>query len=621
MWFSLGMSLRKAFPDPADWWRRGLWVLPVFYLGSLLAYGGVRNVPFLSDDYANLGNFFAQGFYWTWGEFPWLFFRPLTVLSQWLDLQFWGLHPLPHHIVNMLWHGVNAALVTWFAKFWFERFLGSGSGRAFLPAVLAGAVFLVLPTHTEAVAYIGSRGDLLATCFSLLALNTFARYLEHGRPAHVAWMLFALAAGLFSKESAMSLLPVFGILGAGLWRTAPDRRAAGSRMGKALAASVAVAAAYYAIRFGFIRSWVGAYGFHSEWLRPIWWLPNLGTAVWRMFIPVLSFEQAEVLRRLPGWVGWGCGAGLGGLLAWGAGRPSANRSAAPAWWLTGFGACALVSAYPAILMSLRIDYVAGERWLYLPNVFGAIGLIALGVRVLRERRTWLVVMSALILLYAAGLQRTLRYWTAAGRMVQDILRDSVDLVTGHRLLVLNLPNDLNGVYVFRIGFNGALQIFEPMRLLAQLERITRSPNGSGPVVKEAIAQVRSPGAPTDWAERFGRAEEALRTNALAQTPEGVKARRHLHDLRVIASLTGGVGAASFHVCHTPRDRVRVRSVPGGVDLQVDPPSTFLPMPVPEGVHTTLTSAQTAEVRFVKGPPPAGVDVLYWDAGRLKRWTP
>ncbi len=592
----------------------------MFFLGSLLAYWPVRNVPFLSDDYAALGTFFSQGFYWTWGEYPQLFFRPLFVLSHWLDLQIWGLHPFGHHLVNMLWHGANAALVTWFARFWLDRTSDPGPGRGGIAAFFAGALFLVLPTHTEAVAYI-CRSDLLATFFSLLSLNAFVRYLDQGGAGRGALTLAALAAGLFSKESAISLLPVFGILGACLWGAAADRRPAASRLGKMLAAAVLVIAAFYAVRFAFIRTWVGVYGFRSEWLDPAVWLPNLGRTLWRMFVPVLSFEQVEALRRLPGWVGWGFGVGCAGLLAWGVWRPSrSSGSTAPVWGLAGLALCGLVCAYPTLLWNIRLDSVEGERWLYLPTVFSCVGLVGLGMRVLPGRRTWLVFLSALVLLYAAALPRTLRTWTAAGEMVRNILRDTAAQVSHEHLLVLNLPNDLNGAYVFRIGFAAALLTFEPRDKFDQLERIARNPEAmADPVLRTAVARFLADSGSVPVSERLRRAEEVLDQGSSALTPAAAQARELLRQLGKLRGLTR-VGMASFHTCRTPQDRVRVRSVPGGVDLQVDPPNLFVPMPVPNGMSTTLTGPQTAELRF-HGRVPDDLDVLYWDGGRMKRWEP
>lgn len=615
-----GMPLQKFLPDLAGLWRRGLWVLPVFCLGSLLAYWPVRNVPFLSDDYAALGTFFSQGFYWTWGEYPQLFFLPLFVLSHWADLQVWGLDPLPHHVVNMLWHGANAALVTWFARFWLDRTSELGPQRIGIAAFFAGALFLVLPTHTEAVAYI-CRSDLLATFFSLIALNAWVRYLDQGGAGYGALTLAALAAGLFSKESAISMLPAFGILGVCLWGAAAERRPAASRIGKMLAAAVVVIAAFYAVRFAFIRTWVGVYGFRSEWLDPAVWLPNLGRTLWRMFVPVLSLEHAETLWRLPGWVGWGFGMGSAGLLAWGVWRPSrAFGSTAPAWGLAGLALCGLVCTYPTVLWNIRLDSVEGERWLYLPTVFSCIGLVGLGMRVLPGRRTWLVFLSALVLLYATNLPRVLRYWTEAGEMVRVILNDTAGLVSHEHLLVLNLPNDLKGAYVFRIGFAAALLTFEPRYAFDRLEKIARSPEAmADPVLRAALARFLADGDSVPVSERLRRAGEVLDQGASALTPAAVRARELLRQLRKLRGLTW-VGMASFHTCRTPQDRVRVRSAFGGVDLQVDPPNIFVPMPVPEGMQTTLTGPQTAELRFAKGLP-ADVDVLYWDEGRIKRWDP
>jgi tetratricopeptide (TPR) repeat protein len=122
-------------------------------------------------------------------------YRPLTVASWAIDRSVFGAGPLGFHLVNVVLHAGVAALA-WFAL----RRAGTHYGTA----LLGGMLFAVLPIHTEAVANIAGRSELLAAMFVLVAWLAHARAGSEGRAA-VRWRLVAALAyfaAILSKESA-----------------------------------------------------------------------------------------------------------------------------------------------------------------------------------------------------------------------------------------------------------------------------------------------------------------------------------------------------------------------------------------------------------------------------------
>ncbi len=116
------------------------------------------------------------------------YYRPLTTLSYAWDYSLWRLEPLGYHLTNILVHAANSALA-----FLLLRRLGLGERTAWI----AAALFAVHPIHSESVAWISGRTDLLAFLFATLAL--LLRDRPRGR-----WLApVALAAGLLSKEMAV----------------------------------------------------------------------------------------------------------------------------------------------------------------------------------------------------------------------------------------------------------------------------------------------------------------------------------------------------------------------------------------------------------------------------------
>lgn len=116
--------------------------------------------------------------------------RPLVTLSYMLDHALWGLRAPGYHLTNVLLHVASTLLVYLVAPA-----LGAGGSGAFL----ASAVFGLHPIHTESVAWIAGRTDVIATALLLLSLLLYAR--APGRRSRGALLAFALA--LLAKEIAL----------------------------------------------------------------------------------------------------------------------------------------------------------------------------------------------------------------------------------------------------------------------------------------------------------------------------------------------------------------------------------------------------------------------------------
>lgn len=139
--------------------------------------------------------------------------RWLSALSHRIVFAAVGERPRVHHLVNLALHLINGALV----------YVIAGAFVAPIGALLAAAVFLLHPIQSEAVAYVASRSELLATCFALLA---FWRALEARRWHEHLLVWVAVLAAVCAKESAAVIVPLIAITDAfrnrrlSLWRYA-----------------------------------------------------------------------------------------------------------------------------------------------------------------------------------------------------------------------------------------------------------------------------------------------------------------------------------------------------------------------------------------------------------------
>ena len=113
-------------------------------------------------------------------------YRPIRYLSYAVDYQFTGQNPAGYHISNILYHAIASLLVFLVLK----RLTGH-----FGASLGAALIFVVHPVHTESVAYITGRKDVLCTIFFLLAFLAFLKHRRQPKLRHLILLpvFFALA--------------------------------------------------------------------------------------------------------------------------------------------------------------------------------------------------------------------------------------------------------------------------------------------------------------------------------------------------------------------------------------------------------------------------------------------
>ncbi len=95
---------------------------------------------------------------------------PVTMLTYVAEFHAGGMEPGLFHSVNLALHIINVLLV-----FWFVWLL---SGRRSMVAGVVALLFGIHPMHVESVAWIAELKDVLYSCFFLLGLIVYCRYLE-----------------------------------------------------------------------------------------------------------------------------------------------------------------------------------------------------------------------------------------------------------------------------------------------------------------------------------------------------------------------------------------------------------------------------------------------------------
>ena len=283
-------------------------------------------------------------------------YRPLVTITYVLNYLIGGPTPLGYHLVNVLLHG----LVSW-VLYLVALEVGWSAGAALVAAVL----FALHPLHSEAVAWVVGRPELLMALGVLAGLWCALR-------GYRWWALAAFVGGLLSKEQAV-VLPALVLLAevcAGRLPRGPNRgRAALARYGGYVLVLAAFLLARTLILGGFQPV---AYPFLESPLEyasgGVWVLSTLklaGRYLWLCVWPAaLSVDYSYNAIPLatsgldPG-VLWAVGAwgGLLGLAAWGFRR---DRRISFAVGVT------VLSFAPAANVLVSVGTPLAERLFYLP---------------------------------------------------------------------------------------------------------------------------------------------------------------------------------------------------------------------------------------------------------------
>jgi tetratricopeptide (TPR) repeat protein len=340
--------------------------------------------------------------YWNVAGENYGLYRPLTVASLSVNRALLGTGPFGFHLVNLLLHAAVAALA------WLTL---RRAGTYYGTALLGGLLFAVLPVHTEAVANVAGRAELLAALFVLAAWLAHRRASEEGASAGrwrlgAAWLYFA---AILSKESAV-LAPVLFFADDAL-----RGREAAPRRGRLLAGYAMALAAMLALRalaLGVHQSAAATIPLDNPAAAAGWW-PRVLTAVWvqlkfallclapRQLVSDYSFDAIPVAYSLADPRALGGVAFLAALVAaaaWGWRRSRPVALAVLVW---------VVFFLPSANLLFPAGTIMAERLAYLPSLGLCLAIGHLGAAfatregpatAMRARRVVVVALAAVVIL-------------------------------------------------------------------------------------------------------------------------------------------------------------------------------------------------------------------------------
>jgi hypothetical protein len=137
----------------------------------------------------------SRGVAWAFATAEKTYWHPLTWLSH-ARLPVLQLRPGPHHLVNLLLHLINSALLFLVLK----RMTG-----AHWHSTAVAALFALHPLQVDTVAWVSERKNLLCGLFWMLGMGAYVRYAEKPTLRRYAPVFLSMAVGLMAKPALVTL--------------------------------------------------------------------------------------------------------------------------------------------------------------------------------------------------------------------------------------------------------------------------------------------------------------------------------------------------------------------------------------------------------------------------------
>lgn len=316
---------------------------------------------------------------------------PLTWISHMLVVQFAGLNPFWHHLVNVVLHAGSVLLLFC----WILRI-----GKQFWVALAVAALFAIHPLNVENVVWVAERNHLLAMIFLLAGLNTYTSYVAQVRERTVGkadgWLRLtelAMLASIMSKGVFCSFPVLLLILDA--W---PFRRFAKERAWKLVAEKwVLWVIAIFSVVMTMAS--LGREASSGDRLSLVFRvcvaLTTLGWQAFRLFVPY----ELSPIHPMPKEILWMPAILSAAILALASYIGWRLRKRWP-WMLAGL-AWYLIALAPVSGITQAGNTFFSDRFAYLPQIGVFLALALSGADLLSKKRSGSVVGAGILIALVA----------------------------------------------------------------------------------------------------------------------------------------------------------------------------------------------------------------------------
>lgn len=133
-------------------------------------------------------------------------YRPLSIVTFAIEYQFFGLNPTVSHFNNILLYGITCVLILLLLAELMKK--TQLSKFALTIPFIATLIYTAHPIHTEVVANIKGRDEIMGMLGAILTLYLLVLYVKKDQIGYLIGGLVAWVMALFSKENAITFFAV-----------------------------------------------------------------------------------------------------------------------------------------------------------------------------------------------------------------------------------------------------------------------------------------------------------------------------------------------------------------------------------------------------------------------------
>jgi len=160
---------------------------------------------FVQQGAAGISDIFSHGFLYGFNKRNNQSYRPVVSTAFALEVALFGSNPHTGHLINVLFYAIGMVLLFMTLKLMFARY-------NLLVPLLITLIYAAHPIHTEVVANIKGRDDMLTFIFMLVSFNFLFQFLRNKKSLFMALSIVTYFLCLLTKENAVAIVAVFPLL-------------------------------------------------------------------------------------------------------------------------------------------------------------------------------------------------------------------------------------------------------------------------------------------------------------------------------------------------------------------------------------------------------------------------
>jgi len=411
---------------------RNALILLSFTLLALLLYFPVLNNAFLSDDYDSLYRILVEKRV-IYKEY----LRPLTDVAFYFNYLLSGLNPASYYWFNIAVHVLSSFMVYKIAlqyKMYPER-------QQIRFAVISGLLFLLYPFHSEPIFWLTARISSLACLAALMAIYWSLKYDNSWFYVYVGLVCFIV--GLLGYESII-ILPVI-ILVLNWYSTASKKE-----LLKVFVMWMAVAFLFIIARHFISGNIINHYNermWKTDTIRE--YVFRVLKTVMRLFVAPQESERGIILYSL-----------IAGAMVFVAHLfmlKNTNTGKEQKRKYFYIVLALVISMILPMTFGISTKTSEGDRLLYFPSVFLCMGVTFIVFSLFSNVRLQLSLIILLLAYFVSPITVSIKTWESASKSANGLLQ----VLSAHKtenIVLLNVPEDIRGAYVFRNGLKKAITL-------------------------------------------------------------------------------------------------------------------------------------------------------------------